>query len=157
MKKKSDPPGKVVCTNKKAFHDYQIESIIEAGMVLTGPEVKSLRAGRANLRDGYAKITNKEVFLLDVHISPYTHATHDPPPPLRRRKLLLSRQEIKKLTRKVDEKGFSLIPIRIYFKSNGKAKLALALAKGKRQYDKRVSLKKKDTERDMARARREYK
>ena len=148
--------GKVVCTNKKAYHDYHIDSIIEAGMVLLGPEVKSLRAGRANLRDGYAKIRNNEVFLFDVHISPYAYATHDPPDPLRPRKLLLSKQEIKKLSRKVEEKGFALIPIKIYFKSNGKAKLALALAKGKKQYDKRASLKKKDTERDMARAEREY-
>ncbi|MCK5437613.1 MAG: SsrA-binding protein SmpB [Desulfobulbaceae bacterium] len=147
---------KVVCTNKKAYHDYHIDSIIEAGMVLIGPEVKSLRAGRANLRDGYAKIRNNEVFLFDVHISPYVYATHDPPDPLRPRKLLLSKQEIKKLSRKVEEKGFALIPIKIYFKSNGKAKLALALAKGKRQYDKRASLKKKDTEREMARAEREY-
>ncbi|MCK5231616.1 MAG: SsrA-binding protein SmpB [Desulfobulbaceae bacterium] len=147
---------KVVCTNKKAYHDYHIDSIIEAGMVLIGPEVKSLRAGRANLRDGYAKIRNNEVFLFDVHISPYVYATHDPPDPLRPRKLLLSKQEIKKLSRKVEEKGFALIPIKIYFKSNGKAKLALALAKGKRQYDKRASLKKKDSERDMARAEREY-
>ena len=147
---------KVVCTNKKAYHDYHIDSIIEAGMVLIGPEVKSLRAGRANLRDGYAKIRNNEVFLFDVHISPYVYATHDPPDPLRPRKLLLSKQEIKKLSRKVEEKGFALIPIKIYFKSNGKAKLALALAKGKRQYDKRASLKKNDSERDMARAEREY-
>ena len=148
--------GKVVCTNKKAYHDYHIDSIIEVGMVLIGPEVKSLRAGRANLRDGYAKIQNNEAFLFNVHISPYAYATQDPPDPLRTRKLLLSKQEIKKLSRKVDEKGFALIPIKIYFKSNGKAKLALALAKGKRQYDKRASLKKKDTERDMARDRREY-
>ncbi len=148
--------GKVVCTNKKAYHDYQIDSIIEVGMVLIGPEVKSLRAGRANLRDGYAKIQNNEAFLFNVHISPYVYATQEPPDPLRTRKLLLSRQEIKKLSRKVDEKGFALIPIKIYFKSNGKAKLALALAKGKRQYDKRASLKKKDTERDMARVQREY-
>lgn len=147
---------KVVCTNKKAYHDYHIESIIEAGMVLIGPEVKSLRAGRANLRDGYAKIRNNEIFLFDVHISPYAYATHDPPDPLRPRKLLLSRQEIKKLSRKVEEKGFALIPIKIYFKSNGKAKLGLALAKGKRQYDKRASIKKKDTDRDLARVRKEY-
>ncbi|MEA2084321.1 MAG: SsrA-binding protein SmpB [Thermodesulfobacteriota bacterium] len=148
--------GKVVCTNKKAYHDYHIDSIIEVGMVLIGPEVKSLRAGRANLRDGYAKIQNNEAFLFNVHISTYAYATQDPPDPLRTRKLLLSRQEIKKLSRKVDEKGFALIPIKIYFKSNGKAKLALALAKGKKQYDKRVSLKKKETDRDMARARKEY-
>ena len=148
--------GKVVCTNKKAYHDYHIDSIIEVGMVLIGPEVKSLRAGRANLRDGYAKIQNNEAFLFNVHISPYAYATQDPPDPLRTRKLLLSKQEIKKLSRKVDEKGFALIPIKIYFKSNGKAKLALALAKGKKQYDKRASLKKKETDRDMARARKEY-
>ena len=145
---------KVVSTNKKAFHDYTIESTIEAGVVLTGPEVKSLRAGRASLRDGYAAIERDEVWLHNVHISPYSHATHIPSDPLRTRKLLLKRREIKKLTNKVKEKGFALIPIRIYFINNGKVKIELGLARGKKMYDKRADLKKKQSDREIER---EYK
>ena len=148
---------KVVSTNKKAFHDYTIESTIEAGVVLTGPEVKSLRAGRANLRDGYAAIAKDEVWLHNVHISPYSHATDIPSDPLRTRKLLLNRREIKKLTNKVKEKGFALIPLKIYFISNGKVKVELALARGKKQYDKRATIKKKDTDRDLERTMSKYK
>jgi SsrA-binding protein len=145
---------KVVSTNRKAFHDYTIESTIEAGVVLTGPEVKSLRAGRANLKDGYAAIDRDEVWLHNVHISPYSHATHIPSDPLRTRKLLLNRREIKKLTNKVKEKGFALIPIRIYFIKNGKVKIELGLARGKKMYDKRADLKKKQSDREIER---EYK
>jgi len=145
---------KIVCTNKKAFHDYSIESTIEAGVVLSGPEVKSLRGGRANLRDGYAAIEKDEVWLHNVHISPYSHATNILADPLRTRKLLLSRREIKKLTGKVKEKGFALIPTKIYFISNGKVKIEIALARGKRQYDKRADLKKKQSDREIER---EYK
>ncbi len=122
-------------------------------MVLTGPEVKSLRAGKANLRDGYVRIDNNgEAMLHNVHISQYNFATHNPNAPLRMRKLLLNRREIKKLTGKLQEKGLALIPLRIYFKSNGKAKVELGLARGKRQYDKRASLKKKQSDRDVERA-----
>ena len=142
---------KVVSTNKKAFHDYTIESTIEAGVVLTGPEVKSLRGGRANLRDGYAAISRDEVWLHNVHISPYSHATDIASDPLRTRKLLLNRREIKKLTIKVKEKGFALIPIRIYFIDNGKVKIELGLARGKKMYDKRADLKKKQSDREIAR------
>ena len=145
---------KVVSTNKKAFHDYTIESTIEAGVVLTGPEVKSLRAGRASLRDGYAAIEKDEVWLHNVHISSYSHATNIPTDPLRARKLLLHRREIKKLTGKVKERGFALIPIRIYFIPNGKVKIELGLARGKKMYDKRATLKKKQTYREIER---EYK
>ena len=145
---------KIVCTNKKAFHDYTIESTIEAGIMLTGPEVKSLRAGRANLRDGYGAIEKEEVWLHNVHISPYSHATHIPADPLRTRKLLLNRREIKKLAGKVIEKGFALIPLKIYFIANGKVKIELALARGKKQYDKRAALKKKQSDREIER---EYK
>ena len=145
---------KVVSTNRKAFHDYTIESTIEAGVVLTGPEVKSLRGGRANLRDGYAAIEKDEVWLHNVHISPYSHATHIPTEPLRTRKLLLNRREIKKLSGKVREKGFALIPIRIYFINNGKVKIELGLARGKKMYDKRADLKKKQSDREIER---EYK
>ena len=145
---------KVVSTNKKAFHDYTIESTIEAGVVLTGPEVKSLRAGRASMRDGYAAIEKDEVWLHNVHISSYAHATNISTDPLRTRKLLLNRREIKKLTGKVKERGFALIPIRIYFITNGKVKIELGLARGKKMYDKRATLKKKQTDREIER---EYK
>jgi len=148
---------KIVCSNKKAYHDYTIESEIEAGMQLVGSEVKSLRAGKANLRDGYAKVQREELFLHSVHISPYTHATYDAPDPLRVRKLLLKRREIDKLIGKIREKGYSLIPLKIYFNEKGKAKLALGLAKGKKLYDKRASLKKKQTDRETERAVQKYK
>lgn len=149
--------GKIVATNKKAYHEYQVESIVEAGMVLLGSEVKSLRAGRANLRDGYVKIKNGEAWLLNVHISPYAFATYDAPDPMRERKLLLSAREIKKLAGKVKEKGFALIPIKIYFTGKGLAKLGLGLCKGKTLYDKRDSLKKKESDREMDRLRKTYK
>ena len=142
---------KIVATNKKAFHDYAIESTIEAGVVLTGPEVKSLRAGRANLRDGYAAIEKEEVWLYNVHISPYSHATNVQTDPLRTRKLLLHEREIKKLTGKVKEKGFALIPTKIYFIPNGKVKIELALARGKKLYDKRAALNKKQSDRELER------
>ncbi|MEA3547836.1 MAG: SsrA-binding protein SmpB [Thermodesulfobacteriota bacterium] len=148
--------GKVVATNKKAYHNYHIDSIIETGMVLKGAEVKSLRAGRANLRDGYAAIKNGEVWLYNVHISAYKFATHEAPNPLRVRKLLLNRREIKRLIRKTQDKGFALIPIKIYFNRQGKAKLGLGLCKGKTLYDKRQSLKKKESDREMNRLRKDY-
>lgn len=144
--------GKVVCRNKKAYHDYKIDSTIEAGMVLSGPEVKSLRAGKANLRDGYARINSRgEVMLCNVHISFYSFATHNPNAPMRERKLLLHKREIKRLIGKLQEKGLALIPLKIYFISNGRAKVELGLARGKRQYDKRATLKKKQSDRDMER------
>jgi SsrA-binding protein len=145
---------KIVCTNKKAYHDYTVESTMEAGAVLTGPEVKSLRAGRANLKDGYAVIEKDEVWLYNVHISPYSHATNTHVDPLRTRKLLLNRREIRKLVGKVKEKGFALIPTKIYFIDNGKVKIELALARGKKLYDKRAALKKKQSDREIER---EYK
>jgi len=142
---------KVVCRNKKAFHDYHIDGTLEAGMVLTGPEVKSLRAGKANLKDGYARIDNGEVFLHNVHISPYSFATHNPGNPMRVRKLLLHKREIKKLIGRLHEKGVALIPLRIYFIHNGKAKIELGLARGKKLYDKRAALKQKQLNRDIER------
>lgn len=125
-------------------------------MELRGSEVKSLRAGKANLRDGYAQVKNGELFLYNVHISPYSHATYDAPDATRVRKLLLHRREINKLIGKMQEKGYSLIPLKIYFNEKGKAKLALGVAKGKKLYDKRAALKEKDTKRDMERALRDY-
>ncbi len=149
---------KVVCRNKKAFHDYHIDQKIEAGMVLSGPEVKSLRAGKANLKDGYVRIDERgEAILHNVHISLYSHATHNPNDPLRVRKLLLHKREIRKLIGKLQEKGLALIPLAIYFNEKGKAKVELGLARGKRQYDKRVALKEKQSDREIQRVmRRNY-
>jgi SsrA-binding protein len=146
------PTGqKIVCKNKKAFHDYHIDQTIEAGIVLNGPEVKSLRAGKANLRDGYALIKDGELFLYNVHISLYSHTTYTNIEPLRVRKLLLHRQELRKLIGKLHEKGVALIPLKIYFINNGKAKVELGLARGKKLYDKRAALKEKEFDRDMNR------
>jgi SsrA-binding protein len=143
---------KVVCQNKKAFHDYFIEERFEAGIVLVGSEVKSLRQGKAHLKDSYASIRNGEIFLLKTHISPYLQADKfTQPEPDRKRKLLLHKREVVKLIGKTKEKGYTLIPTKIYFK-NGKAKVELGLAKGKKVYDKRESLKKKAVEREMAKA-----
>ncbi len=143
---------KVVCQNKKAFHDYFIEERFEAGIVLVGSEVKSLRQGKAHLKDSYASIRNGEIFLLKTHISPYLQADKfTQPEPDRKRKLLLHKREVQKLIGKTKEKGYTLIPTKIYFK-NGKAKVELGLAKGKRMYDKRETLKKKAVEREMAKA-----
>lgn len=146
------PSGiKIIAKNKKAFHDYHIDATYEAGMVLSGPEVKSLRAGKANLRDGYVKIDRGEVLLYNVHISLYTFATHNPNDPLRVRKLLLHQREIRKLIGKMNEKGLALIPLKIYFKENGRAKVELGLARGKREYDKRASLKEQQSNREIQR------
>ena len=123
-------------------------------MVLTGTEVKSLRMGRANLKDAYARVVNGEVFLYQMHISPYPFAYYDNHDPLRPRKLLLHAHEIKRLYGKVNEKGYALIPLRIYFK-RGKVKLVIALARGKRSYDKREAIRKRDETRELDRARKE--
>ncbi len=141
---------KIVSTNRKAYHDYHIQESVEAGISLLGTEVKSLREGRANLKDSYAIIKDGEVFLLNCHISPYSHGNilnHDP---LRTRKLLLHKKEINKLWGGVSQKGFTLIPLKIYFK-NGKAKVEIGLAKGKRQYEKRESIKEKEAKREIER------
>lgn len=143
---------KIVCQNKKASHDYFIEEVLEAGMVLLGPEVKSLREGRASLVDGYAKIKNNEVFLYNMHITPYPFTRYLNLEPKRTRKLLLNRREIKRLIGKTKEKGYALIPTRVYF-SGGKAKVEIGLAKGKRKYDKRQSLKEKEMKREMDQSR----
>ncbi len=124
-------------------------------MVLLGTEVKSLRDGRANLKDAYARIKNGEVFLHQMHIGPYAFAYYDNHDSLRKRKLLLHKTEIKKLYAKVNEKGYSLIPLRVYFKG-GRAKVVLALARGKRQYDKRQDIRQRDQKRELDRARKEY-
>ncbi len=147
---------KIIATNKKAYHDYHIEETYEAGMLLKGTEVKSLREGRANLKDSFARVENNEIFLYNCHISPYSHgniANHDP---LRTRKLLMHKGEIQRLMGKMILKGYTLLPLKIYFK-NEKAKMELALAKGKKQYDKREDIKKRDAAREMEKAFKESK
>ncbi len=142
---------KVVADNRRARHDYHILETFEAGLALTGTEVKSLRLGHANLREGYAAVSGGEVFLYNVHISPYEQGNRYNHEPLRPRKLLLHKEEIRRLIGLTREKGLTLVPLRIYFK-NGKAKLEIALAKGKKLYDKREDIAKRDVEREMARA-----
>jgi SsrA-binding protein len=143
---------KVVCRNRKAFHDYFIGEVFNAGLILLGPEVKSLREGRANLVDSYARIKKGEVFLYNMHISPYPFAHHMSLEPTRTRKLLLSKREIIRLIGKTEEKGYSLIPLEVYF-SGAWAKVDLGLAKGKRKVDKRRAIKEKDLKREMEQAR----
>ena len=142
---------KVVATNRKARHDYSIEDVFEAGIVLTGTEVKSPRAGRASLVDGYAVVDGGEIWLENVHIPEYTEGTWNNHSTRRKRKLLMHREEIAKLAGKVKESGFTLVPLSLYFK-DGKAKVELALAKGKRDYDKRQALKEKQDKREADRA-----
>ncbi|MGI6557938.1 MAG: SsrA-binding protein SmpB [Limnochordia bacterium] len=137
---------KVVTENRKARHDYFVDEVIEAGIVLQGTEVKSLRAGRANLKDSYATIDNGEVFLHNAHISEYEYGNRNNHDPLRSRKLLLHREEIQKLIGRTRDKGYTLIPLKIYFR-NGKAKVELALARGKKQYDKRQAIAERDARR----------
>lgn len=147
---------KIVAKNKTARLDYQIDETIEAGMVLTGSEVKSCREGKVNLKDGYARVKDGEVFLYDTHISPYHHAGYSQHDPLRVRKLLLHAREIKKLTGKTRERGYSFIPLKMYFR-NGKVKVEMGLGKGKKQYDKREDIKKRDMQREAAAAFKERK
>jgi len=146
---------KIITSNKKAYHDYQILEKIEAGLVLTGTEVKSLREGRCNLKDSYARIRDGEVWLIGMHISPYKNAGYASHDPERDRKLLLHRDEIRRLHRKVQEKGVTLVPLRLYFK-NGWAKVELGVAAGKRKYDKRQEIARREQERDMKRMEKKY-
>lgn len=141
---------KIITENRKARHNYFIEDIYEAGMVLVGTEVKSLRIGRVNLKDSYAKIKNREVFVYQMHIGAYPFAQDNNHEPLRPRKLLLNKHEIKKLYGKVNEMGYSLIPLNIYFKK-GKVKMTIALARGKRKYDKRETIRRRDQKRELDR------
>ncbi len=145
---------KVVARNKKALHEYQILDTWEAGLVLTGPEVKSLRAGRANLAGAFARVEDGEVWLYDMHISPYDPASYWNVDPLRPRKLLLSAREIRRLIGAVQEKGFTLVPLDLYFR-RGFAKVTLALARGKKLHDKREALKRRTAEREIERASRD--
>lgn len=142
---------KIACENRKAWHDYFIHETFETGLVLQGTEVKSLRAGKANLKDSYGQIQNGEIFIQNMHISPYEQGNIFNHEPLRPRKLLLHKAQIIKLFSQTREKGFTLVPLKIYF-VRGKAKVELALVSGKKNYDKRQDLADKAAKRDMERA-----
>ena len=157
MTERASSEDKVVATNRKAFHDYFIEERYEAGIMLQGTEVKSLREGRVNLQDSYASVRGSEVFLHQCHISPYSHGNimnHDP---TRVRKLLLHKTEIHKLLGKTQQKGLTLVPLRIYFTKRGYAKVELGLAKGKKLYDRRETIKSREAGREVQRAIKERK
>ena len=152
MAKEKDSGEKVVATNRKAYHDYHIEEKLEAGIVLKGTEVKSLREGRVNLKDSYASVDHNEMILHHCHISPYSHGNIMNPDPVRPRKLLLHRKEINRLLVQIQQKGLTLIPLRIYFSQKGHAKVEVGLAKGKKQYDRREAIKEREAGREMERA-----
>jgi SsrA-binding protein len=147
----STPSVKVIATNRKARHDYIIEDTLEAGLVLTGSEIKSIRAGQVNLREGYATVRDGELWLVNTHISPYQQASYQNHEPRRDRKLLAHRREINRLSGKLQEKGLTLIPLKLYLK-NGRAKVELGLGRGKKLYDKRQTLRERDDQRQIERA-----
>jgi SsrA-binding protein len=138
---------RVVADNRKAFHDYHVLDTWEAGVALLGTEVKAIREGRVNLRDSYARLDNGEVWLMNVHISPYSHTGYGGHEERRQRKLLLRREEIRKLTGRVVERGLTLVPLQMYFKG-GRIKVQLALAKGKQAHDKRETIRKREVDRE---------
>ncbi len=145
---KGDKSQKVVAENRKARHSYELLERLEAGLVLVGTEVKSARAGGVNLKDSYAAVRGGELFLMQAHINPYSHGTHENHEALRPRKLLLSKRELRRWIGKINERGFTVVPIRMYFKT-GKLKVELALARGKRLHDRRAAAKERDIERDV--------
>lgn len=147
-------PEKTATVNRKARYEYHILETFEAGIELTGTEVKSLRAGKANIQDGYARVENGELLLYNMHISPYDQGNRFNHEPKRPRRLLMHKQEIMKLLGKVREKGFSLVPLKVYFR-HGWAKVEIALARGKKLYDRREDVAERDAKRDMDRARKE--
>ncbi len=150
MKKKTNPGLKIICLNRKASFNYFFEELYEAGIVLKGSEIKSVRNGKANIAEAYAVEKNGEIFLINSHISSYKQASYSNHNPIAERKLLLNKKEINKLIGKMQREGFALIPTKMYFKK-GKAKVEIAVGKGKKQYDKRQTLKRKDWNRDRAR------
>jgi|UniRef100_A0A7C5EMJ3 SsrA-binding protein len=143
---------KLICRNRKAYFEYQVDDLYEAGLVLKGTEVKSLRLGKANIEDSYARFRHGELYLLNAHISPYPHAAGENHDPTRPRKLLLRRRELKRLLGKLTERGYTLIPLKLYFR-NEYAKVELALAKGKKKADKRETIRRREEQREMERAR----
>ncbi len=142
---------KVVATNRKAYHDYHVEETHEAGIKLTGTEIKSVRAGSVNLRDSYAQVRNGELWMMNVHIAPYEPASRQNAEPYRDRKLLLHRSEIMRLMGRAQEKGLTIVPLRMYLKKN-RAKVEIALVRGKKLYDKRETIAKRDSAREIERA-----
>lgn len=151
MTKKDNGNERLIASNKKAFHDYHVIDTMEVGVVLEGTEVKSLREGKANLRDSYVLVRRGEAFLLNAHISPYGFGNRENHEPLRTRKLLLHRREIDKLEQKITEKGLSVVPLRLYFKG-ARIKVEIAVVKGKKLYDKRETEKKREADRETAAA-----
>ncbi len=145
---------KIICRNRKAYFEYTIDSLYEAGIVLKGTEVKSLRQGKANIDDAFARFKDGELFLYNIHISPYSHAGPESHEPERPRKLLLHRWEMRRLLGKLQERGFTLIPVRLYFR-NQHAKVELALGTGKKKYDKRETIKRREQQREMDRAKKQ--
>ena len=150
MKKKTNPGFKIICYNRKASFNYFFENTLEAGIVLKGSEIKSIRNGKVNIADAYAIEKKGEIILINSHISSYKQASFSNHKPLDERKLLLNKKEINKLIGKIQKDGFTIVPTKMYFK-NGKAKIELAIAKGKKQYDKRAVKKKRDWDRDKSR------
>jgi SsrA-binding protein len=142
---------KVVATNRKAYHEYQFHDTYEAGLVLVGSEIKSIRAGRVSLQEGFVLLENGEAWLVNVHIAHYEPASRQNHDPKRRRKLLLHRREIERLQSRVQEKGYTVVPTRLYLK-DGRAKVEIALARGKKLYDKREAIAKRDSQRQVERA-----
>lgn len=147
--------GKLLENNKKARHDYFFEDVVECGIVLTGTEIKSVRAGGISLRDSYAKINDGEVWVYNMHIAPYEQGNRYNSDPLRPKKLLLHKQEIRKMDAQIMQKGLTLIPVQVYLNTKGIVKLELAVARGKKLYDKRADIAKRDSQRDMDRTRKE--
>ena len=144
--------GKPIAENRKARHDYFIEEVIEAGIALTGTELKSLRLGRVNLRDSFARLDNGELFLFNCHIAPYEFGNRWNHDPYRNRKLLLHKKQIRDLAQTVKLKGLTLVPLRLYFDDHGRVKLALAVARGKKEYDKRQTMANRDASRQIERS-----
>jgi SsrA-binding protein len=147
-KEKKKSGEKVVAVNRQASHNYHLLDRLEAGLVLQGTEVKSIREGRVNLKDSYAAVEGDELFLLQCHVSPYSHGNRENHDPLRKRKLLLHRREIRRLIGKIAERGFTLVPTRMYFR-NGRVKVELALARGKKEHDRRAAVRQRDLEREL--------
>ena len=151
MRKKGGGDSPVLASNRSASHEYHLDKRIEAGIALLGPEVKSARAGKINLKESYARISNGEIFLIGAHFSPYGHARGEEIDPVRRRKLLLHAKEIRKLARELEGTGMTLVPTKAYLK-NGRVKSEIAVGRGKKLHDKREAKRKRETEREMARA-----
>ncbi len=151
--KRTKPRGgdRLIASNRKAYHDYFVDETLEAGLVLVGSEIKSIRAGKVNLRDSYVAIRDGEAWLIGTHIAGYAQASYQDHEPRRDRKLLLQRREILRLGQRVDQKGYTIVPLRMYLK-NGRAKVEIGLARGKRQYDKRETIARRDADRAIERA-----